>query len=195
MHTIAILGSVLNGGACQIIDAVSSSKSDYNFLLYDDVACLSHSTHLGYEIRGGIDCVFDDQKSGLVSNFVVGVCSLPFRGLIYARAISNGLSPINIISESALLSETASIGRGNVILPSTYIGPNARIGDNNYITTGTHINHDCIVGNSNYFSTCVAVAGRVEILDNVRLGSNCTVAADAVVPRDSIVTEGTTFYS
>ena len=191
---VAILGSILNGGACQIIDCAKTSNSNHEFLLYDDIAYLSHTKYLGCEIRGGLAQLELDLRLDF-SKFVVGVCSLPFRHTIFEDAQLLGLEAINIISNLSVISESDKIGAGNIILPSTYIGPNVNIGCNNYITCGTHINHDTNVGNSNYFSTSVAVAGRVNIGNRIRLGSNSTIVADSCIRDNTTVEEGAVYGS
>ena len=190
---IAILGSVLNGGACQILDAAYPKYKNENFFLYDDEATLITDSYLNVPIRGGIEQAFIDYKNKKITHFVVGVCSLPARSIIFQNAINHGLNSINIVSNESIVSRSISIGKGNIILPNTYIGPNVIIGNNNYITCGSNINHDTKIDNNNYFSTCVAIAGRVIIGSNIRFGTNSAVTACTKVPSNSLIKDGEIF--
>jgi UDP-N-acetylglucosamine acyltransferase len=69
------------------------------------------------------------------------------------------------------------IGNDNVIRESVTInrgtvkgGGLTRIGHRNFIMAYCHIGHDCLVGDGNVFANNVALAGHVEIGDQVNLG-------------------------
>jgi len=69
------------------------------------------------------------------------------------------------------------IGNNNVIRESVTInrgtvkgGGLTRVGDRNFIMAYCHIGHDCSVGHGNVFANNVALAGHVEIGDQVNLG-------------------------
>jgi len=111
---------------------------------------------------------------------------------------------------SAVISETATLGKNVHICPNVYIGDRTTIGDNCIIHPNVVIYGDCVIGNNvtihagsiigadafyykrsgdhyDKFTTC----GRVVIGDNVEIGALCTI--DRGVTGDTIISEGTKF--
>ena len=190
---IGILGSATNGGAIQIVDILQELGTCSTIRIYDDSQQSRHMNVLGCSVVGPIDAVSTDVHRGIIDAIVVAVGSILPRERIFKKAEQLGVNMPNIIAPSALISKSASLGKGNVILPQTYIGPGVAVSDNNYITTASVINHNSTIGSHCYLSAGVTIAGRVRIGDRVRLDTNCIITADADVSDDSLVLAGEVF--
>lgn len=190
---IALIGSALAGGAVQIVDVLLEDDSASSIRIYDDSEAAQGCNVLGVPIVGSCDRIHADASDGLIDSAIVAVGSIVPRQKLFMRYSDSELFFPNIVSSRANISKSASLGRGNVFLPGVYIGPRVRILDNNYFTTSTIVNHDTSIGSHCYFSTCVSIAGRVDIGDKVRFDTGCCVTADAHVDDDSLLEPGKTY--
>ena len=184
---IAVIGSALAGGAVQIIDVLLEDQLASDIRIYDDNEEAQGADVLGVPVVGPCNRLSSDITDHFVDSAVVAVGSISPRFKLYSRYSSFPVQFPNIISSKAIISSSATLGRGNIILPGVYIGPRVIISNNNYFTVSTTINHDTKIGSHCYFSSSVAVAGRVLIGDRVRFDTASSVTADAHVHDDSLV--------
>lgn len=184
---LAIVGSALAGGAVQIVDILLAEGLATDIRIYDDSHEAQDKTVLGVPVVGPIERLSHDFFDKTVTAAVIAVGSITPRQQLYERVAALSIPFPNIISSLAVVSASASMGKGNVILPLVYLGPRVKLGDNNYLTTASIVNHDSIIGSHCYFSTSVNVAGRVRIGDRVRLDASASITADAWLPDDSLV--------
>lgn len=136
--------------------------------------------------------------------FVLGVANIAFRNQLIVKLESKGAEFINLIHQTAMVSRTAIIGRGNVINPNCMIGPNVILGDFNLLTSGSIISHDCIVGRNNIFSTAL-LCGHVSVgcgnsfgirstvIPHITIGDHSTIQAGMIVDKD-VPNESTVFH-
>ena len=181
------------GGGIQIVDILQDESIADDIRIYDDDEEAQGRNVLGVPIVGTLDRLLSDISDGLVDSAVIAVGSIAPREVLFSRYSKSSLAFPNIISSRAIVSRSATLGKGNIILPNVYIGPKVKIQHNNYFTTASVINHDSTIGSNCYFSTSVSVAGRVTIEDRVRFDTACCVTADAVVPSDSLIGPGESF--
>ena len=116
-----------------------------------------------------------------------------------------GRKPMNIIHPSAIISDTALIGYGNLILAGSVIHTNARIGNGCIINTNAVVEHDNIIEDYVQISPTATLCGYVEvghhsfisagstIIPSTKIAPNTTVAAGAVVTKD--ITEEHCLYA
>ena len=72
---------------------------------------------------------------------------------------------------SAIISESAVIGKGCTISPNVVIAGDAKIGDFNLFNFNSSISHDCVSGDNNIFSPGTLITGWCKIGDNNDFGS------------------------
>lgn len=190
---LAIIGSALAGGGVQIVDILLESAVMHELRIYDDEDEAQGQEVLGVPVVGPLERLPRDFSDGIIDSAIIAVGSITPRKFLYEKFSSLGFSFPNIISSRAIISKSATIGKGNVILPNVYIGPRVRIADNNYITSSTTINHDTNIGSHSYFSTAVSVAGRVNIEDCIRFDTSSCVTADATVASGTLIGPGESF--
>jgi sugar O-acyltransferase (sialic acid O-acetyltransferase NeuD family) len=190
---LAVIGSAINGGAVQIIDILDSDKLCESIRVYDDAEEAQNTDVLGVPVVGPLERIMHDFHDKKIDSAVIAVGSINPRKKIFNQLTKSGIDMPNIISKRSIISNSCTIGFGNVILPLVYLGPKVTIGNNNYFTTSTVINHDSMVGSHCYFSTNVSIAGRVQIGNEVRLDAGSSIAADAVLTDCSLIGVGQSF--
>jgi acetyltransferase-like isoleucine patch superfamily enzyme len=135
---------------------------------------------------------------------LLGISDINFRNKMIEILLNRNIKIASFIHNSVILSDSISLGIGNIIYPFCIIGPNTLIGDFNMITSFSCISHDCIIGDSNFFSTTI-IAGRIRIGNNnffgvrstviphVEIGNNNIIQAGMIVDK-SVKDETTVFY-
>ena len=113
----------------------------------------------GHSITGAIAAVGDNQ----------------IRRTFFDRILASGLTPINAIHPSAVISRSTSLGRGLVIMPQAVINAMCRIGDNVIVNTAVTIDHHGSIGSHVHIAPGCHIAGGVTVDDLTLLGVGATV--------------------
>lgn len=82
------------------------------------------------------------------------------------------------ISPWAVVSSTASIGKGATIFPLAYVGDNTIIGENTVIFPGVIVMENCKIGKDTYLFPNVVLYDGCKIGNNVRIHSGSVIGAD-----------------
>ena len=114
--------------------------------------------------------------------------------LDYAEGL--GANIATLIHPSAVVSPSASIGRGSVICPGAVVMTGAVLGEGVIVNTGASVDHDSKIGDTVHIAVGARVAGTVTVGDGVFIGAgavvvnnlsvcaDCTIGAGAAVVRD-----------
>jgi sugar O-acyltransferase (sialic acid O-acetyltransferase NeuD family) len=115
----------------------------------------------------------------------------------YAEAVeSAGLRLANAVHPSAVVAESAVLGRNVVVAACAVVGAEARVGDHCIVNTAATVDHECELGVGVHVCPGAHLAGRVRVEANaivglganviqcLRIGAGATVGAGAVVIRD-----------
>lgn len=97
---------------------------------------------------------------------------------------------VSIVDPTAVVSETARIGRGCVVYPHCFIGLNARLGDFVFCLSGCVVNHDVILEDRVTLASHVSLAGEVHVEADCYLGQACTVRQRLRIGRGSLIGMG-----
>lgn len=150
----------------------------------------------GFMIEGTYDDAEDIKRKYNTNKFFIAFGNMKYRKKVFEQFISNGWEPVNIIHPDAIVSESATIGKGVLIECGCLITPNPIIGDNVVVNTGSQVNHDNIVENHVYMASGIILSGGVRIKENTLIddgvvvtlgktvGKNCIIGAGAVVTND-----------
>jgi UDP-perosamine 4-acetyltransferase len=115
---------------------------------------------------------------------------------LLAKVSEMGFEPINAVSPNAVVSPSATLGRGIAIMAGVIINASAEIGDGAIINTNAGIDHDCRIGRGAHIGPGSALAGKVQIgcesflgagtcvIPGVSIGSRAIVGAGSVVVQD-----------
>lgn len=101
-----------------------------------------------------------------------------------------------IVSPTAVVDETVTIGTGTVIMPGSIVNVNTSIGENTIINSGAIVEHDCRIGSHCHIAPGACLSGGVQIGDlsfigaggtiiqNIKVGKGVTIGAGSVVIDD-----------
>ena len=115
---------------------------------------------------------------------------------LFERMLRSGLTPFNAVHPSAVVSRSASLGRGLVIAANAVVNALCRLGDNVIVNTSATIDHHGSIGDHVHVAPGCHLAGSVTVGESTLLGVGVTVTpgvsigarvfvrAGAIVTRD-----------
>ena len=184
MKRVVILGA--SGHAHVIADIVNACDDEVVAFLDDDVSaedrCGSISDYKKYK-----DC-----------EFVVGIGNTNVR----ERLSNLPVKWYTAVHPSAIISKTASIGKGTVIMPNVVVNARTKIGKHCIINTSAVVEHDNRIDDFVHISVGSQLGGRVHlgkatwvgigatVNNDIEICSGCMIGAGAVVV-DSLTEAGT----
>ena len=128
--------------------------------------------------------------------FICAIGDVHGRRMVCEKFRARDAEFINVISERALLSGAARLGKGIIVEAFTGIAANAEVGDFTTILSHTTIGHDVNIGRYSQISPYCDIHGWAEvgegcligshavILTKVKIGNGATVGAGSVVISD-----------
>jgi sugar O-acyltransferase (sialic acid O-acetyltransferase NeuD family) len=135
----------------------------------------------------------------LEADLVVGIGYPKVRAKVLERYLAAGarFHYPNLVHPAASLDfRRVELGRGNVVTAGVAMTCDIRIGDFNLFNLNVTVGHDDVIGSFNVFNPSVNLSGNVtvgdrvlagtgsQILESLRIGSDATVGAGAVVRAD-----------
>ena len=133
---------------------------------------------------------FEDIKrtSGLPIAFGVG--SNGIRAKLFEKVQNSGFEIVSLIHPNAIISPSATIGKGTVVMPNVVINPNAIIGDGVILNTSCVIEHECKIENFVHISPNVALAGNVIVGEYTHIGIGSNVILGIIIGKSTIIGAG-----
>lgn len=119
------------------------------------------------------------------------------RAEFVAEAKERGYPLASYVHPSAVVAETASIGRHCFIFENQTIQPFAEIGDDVVLWSGNHIGHHSQIGDHCFLTSHVVVSGHTEVgaysflgvnatlRDGITVGERCVIGAGALIMADA----------
>jgi len=96
----------------------------------------------------------------------------------------------NIIANEAHLSQTSTLGIGNVLNCYAMTNANASIGDFNLLNCYSSVHHDVKMGSYNIFTTYATVLGYCTVGDDNWLGNGTTITSKTNIGDDNTLSSG-----
>lgn len=127
------------------------------------------------------------------SRIFIAIGSNSLRESLATLATNQGYQLVNAISPMAIISPSASIGRGVAIMAAAVINAETTIDDLAIINTGATIDHDCRIGKAAHIAPQCALAGNVtigaqsflglgsKVIPNLEIGEKTMIGAGAIV--------------
>jgi sugar O-acyltransferase (sialic acid O-acetyltransferase NeuD family) len=187
------------GGHAKVVIEILQSNNDMELCgLLDSNPELRGGSILGFPILGD-DQLLPELAGRGVKHFFVGVGTTGDTGprrRIYDKGIEHGMTPINAIHRSSIISESCQLGAGVTIMAGAVINACARLGANVIVNTGAIVEHDCVLQDHVHVATGAQLAGNVQVgamshigagatvRQGIRIGEGAIVAAGAVVIND-----------
>lgn len=197
MSSVVVIGA--GGHAKVIVDMLLDNGETV-------VACVSHAATPRYrdiEVLVGDESLAALRANG-VDRAVVAIGANALRQRLAADAVALGFALPIVVSRSAQISPTASIGEGVVIMPNVVINSDAVIGRLAIVNTGATVDHDCVVGEAAHVAPGVHFSGGVKLGTRsivgvgssarplVSIGDDVVVGAGSVLIND--IADGVTAY-
>jgi len=132
----------------------------------------------------------------LLINGIGSAGSLHVRKSVFEKFSEAGFSFLQIIADTAIVSDSANLLEGVQVMHGAIIGVDAFIDDDVIVNTGAIVEHDAVIGRSVHISVGAKLAGEVSvgqgthigigatIIQGLQIGENCIIGAGAVVIRD-----------
>ena len=146
--------------------------------------------YLGYPILGN-----DNDAEQIYKKYkdvpVAITPDLPvIRERLFQHYSAKGFGFQTLISGSAKISKSSTIGRGTIIQSGVNISSFCEIGDFVKLNVNANIMHDTIVGNFSTVAPNALLLGRVKVDEFCYIGANATILPNIVISRASTVGAG-----
>jgi len=147
------------------------------------------SSVLGVPVIGTDKNLLDLRKKGINKAFVgIGDNARRVRIGHYLRQI--GYDIVNAVSPAAVVSGSATIGRGVAIMAGVVINAETLVGDFAIINTRSSIDHDCRLGEGIHVAPGCAIAGNVTIGRLACIGAGATIIPRVTIGESALVGAG-----
>lgn len=183
MKKIAFLGS---GDLAKRLSDTVQSWNLYEPVGFIDNNCEKKTLINGFPVLGSDDEVQTLYNQGVFDCVFIAIGYLNFniREKLYNQF--KGVVPLaNIISPTAYIHPSATLGEGILISDGSFIHREAVIEDNVCITLRSIVNHGGYVKKHTFFSTGVVTAGNVTVGEKCFVGVGCVIS-DGVTICDNV---------
>jgi UDP-perosamine 4-acetyltransferase len=190
-EAVVVIGS---GGHAKVVIELVQAEGKYQILGCTGLA--ETGFVLGDIPILGTDTVLPAVLAKGVKNAFVAIGDNHLRLRLLSQVSEMGFRLINAVSPNAVVSPSATLGRGIAIMAGAVINASAKIGDGAIINTNAGVDHDCCIGNGAHIGPGSALAGNVEVgresflgigtcvLPRIRIGNRAIIGAGSVVTRD-----------
>ena len=104
--------------------------------------------------------------------------------------LSLGYRPASLVSPSAVVSKSASIGPGAVVQSGCYISTSVRLGEFVKVNVAANLMHDSVIGTFATIAPNAVILGRVSVGTGCYVGANATLLPDIAVGEEAMVGAG-----
>ena len=181
MKQLAILGASGHGRVIAEI-ALSTDWDSVDF--FDDSFPVKTSLG-GCSIAGGLDKLLE--KSNSYDGFHVAIGNNRTRLNILNQFLSLDLPCPNITANSAVVSQSVSLGLGISIMENVVVNANAKLGDGVILNTSCSVDHDCNIASGVHISPGAHLAGDVSVGICSWVGIGSAIIQGKVIGDDSII--------
>ena len=185
MIEVAIIGG--GGHARNLVELIQSENLGFRIIGY--VAPFESITSEDIKYLG-TDSLFTTSYSPETITLVNGIGYVGdknYRREVYEYYKKQDFRFESVISKTADIASTVTIGEGVQILKRCIINNQAYIGENSLINTNTVIEHDSQIESHVHIAPCVCVLGNVQIKDEVFVGAHATILPGVVLGRGCLI--------
>jgi sugar O-acyltransferase (sialic acid O-acetyltransferase NeuD family) len=112
------------------------------------------------------------------------------RRKLAAYYMSLGYRPASLVSPTAVVSKSASIGPGTVVQSCCHLSTSVRIGEFVKVNAAVNVMHDSVVGDFTTIAPNAVILGRVSVGAGCYVGANATLLPGIDVGEKAIVGAG-----
>lgn len=96
----------------------------------------------------------------------------------------------SVVSDSAVVLDSTTIGRGCILSPGAVVTTNVKMGEHVIINISSTVSHDCTLGDYVTVSPGATVAGNASIGSGVFIGAGAVVSSGVKIAAGSVVGAG-----
>ena len=139
---------------------------------------------------------FGNERADSFTTTVKNGCVFPSIGsnAIRERLIhffnEKGVSQVNIIASSALVSKTAILGNSIFISQGAIINAQVEVGNGAIINTAAIIEHECKIGNCAHIAPGAVLTGNVIVGNRTFIGANTVIKQGLKIGHDVLIGAG-----
>ena len=185
MSKLIIVGA---GGHGKVVYDIAHNSQRFSeiYFLDDDAA---KREFYGASIIGNSD---DAISHVYDSSFVVAIGNNVVRSKIQKKLEDIGARIVSFIHETAVISNSVSVGKGSVIMPMVVINADTIIGDGCIINTACVIEHDSSIGDFSHISPNATICGTVSVGKYTWVGAGATIINNKKICDDIIISANST---
>jgi sugar O-acyltransferase (sialic acid O-acetyltransferase NeuD family) len=163
--------------------------------IFDDNPELKGRSFFGSSILGGRDELLQLLQRRMIPGFVA-IGANQARLQVAEWLAGNGVTRVNAVHPSAVLSRGVRLGQGIAVMANAVINADTTLGDEVIVNTAASIDHDCMIGAGTHIAPGARLCGGVvvgmecligagaTICPLVRIGDRVTIGAGTVVIAD-----------
>ena len=191
MDNLIKLNFLSLGGISKIaIELLGDRLKPDQIKIYDDNPILLGQNYKDINIIGNFSDTLNLLKGSYYFNGLGSYTYYKNRISISEKLIEKGVFGYNIHHSSAIISSSATIGKGTFLAANVHIGLLCHIGQDCVVYSNTTIEHECRIGKLTYISPGVTICGKVEIDNYCYIGPGCTISAGVKIGQKCIIGAG-----
>jgi UDP-perosamine 4-acetyltransferase len=184
-ESVIIIGA---GGHAKVVIELMRAKGRYQ--IAGCTALSKSGSILDNVLILGTDDVLPALLSKGVRKAFIAIGDNLLRLRLLAKVSEMGFELINVVSPNAVVSPSATLGRGIAIMAGAVINASAQIGNGAIINTNASVDHDCCIGDGVHIGPGSALAGNVVVGPESILGAGTTVIPSVRIGRRTIIGAG-----
>jgi UDP-perosamine 4-acetyltransferase len=114
---------------------------------------------------------------------------------LYTRALKAGFEIVTAQHPSAVVSQSASIGRGSTLCAGSVVNTEVAIGVNSILAIGAMVEHEAHIGDHVLLSNGVNVGGRAAVQDGALIATGATIVGGVTIGAGALVAAGAVVVS
>lgn len=188
-NSLLVIGA--GGHARSVLDIALQNKD------YESIACIDSSYPEVLHVDGleeipiiGTDADMKSLHNQGYRYFFVGIGDNKLRHKLFYKFLAMGFEPVNIISQHAIISPRAKLGKGICVMAGAVINVNTIIEDNCIINTNSTIDHDCYIEKSCHITPGVTMSGTVRVGEGTWVGVGASVIDNVTIGEWSYIGAG-----
>lgn len=188
MKRVIVIGS---GGHAKVVLDILEEMGEIEIIGITSKTLKSGLVFNNYPVIGDDGVLANFRNSDcLIAMGIGGYKDNNLREQIYNYVKDIGLTFLNVIHPSAIISKSVILGESVVIFSGVIINTDVKIGNNTIIATGSTIDHETIIGNHVLISAGVTIGAYSVINDNALLALGSKVISGINIGKGSLVAAG-----
>lgn len=123
-------------------------------------------------------------------DFIIGIGDNYKREEIFKLIKSRDKKVKTLISNSAIISNSANIGEGTFINKNAVVNTFSKIGKNVILNTSCIVEHECFISDSVHIAPSAVLLGNVHIGDRSFIGANSVIKQGVKIGQDVVIGAG-----